>query len=59
MNIIRLSMFVLSASLAAAAVELARIEEPDLPLVWPMPEEPDSDRDRYARKKGSGSAWTF
>lgn len=38
---------------------LARIEEPDLPLVWPMPEEQAPDRDRYASKKGSGSAWTF
>ena len=39
---------------------LARIEEPELQLVWPMPEEQEPERDRYARKsRGSGSAWTF
>lgn len=33
---------------------LARIAEPDLPLVWPQVEE---EPDRYRRKRSSGSAW--
>jgi predicted phage terminase large subunit-like protein len=37
---------------------LARQEEPDLPLVWPMLEEEERPRDRYARDKRQGSAWT-
>jgi predicted phage terminase large subunit-like protein len=37
---------------------LARIEEPDLPLVWPMQVEEPKPKDRYARKgHGGGSAW--
>jgi predicted phage terminase large subunit-like protein len=38
---------------------LSRIVEPDLPLVWPMPEEdPEPVLDRYARRRRSvGSSW--
>jgi hypothetical protein len=38
---------------------LSRLEEPDMPLVWPMPaEDQNKVKDRYARKQNHGrSAW--